>query len=274
MEQHLVHLLADTQSPVEATRSGAEQSLLALYSNQTFPLGLASISSDPSISLPLRQAALLSLKNFVLAGWSPQLDEFKGQVLLGDQAKATVRDALLDLATSNSAERKIQNIASYVVSKIASADYPNDWSGLVPTLLHLIPQATDNRLHGILKVLFELVEDGFNEEQFFGVAKDLVNALYMVATSEQRPPFSRALAVSTLRACFDTLETIMEVHKAEVKAFAEQALAHWLPFFAAIIQIVLPATSRNTVPQSTHASTENLGGVIALKLQVVKVCES
>jgi len=271
MEQRLAEVLANTQSPNASLRNGAEETLLSLCTDRTFPLCLANISSATTHPLPLRQTALLSLKNLILAGWSPHLDEFKGQVLVSEDVKPTIRDALLNLAISDSAERKIQNAASYVVAKIASSDYPHDWDGLVPNLLHFLPQASDNRLHGILKVLLELVQDGFNEEQFFGIAQDLIGALYLVATNSHRPAGTRALAVSILRACFDTLETIMEMHKAAVKAFAEQALGQWLSFFFDVLQTRLPASAEVDGPLKSANTNDHRKGVVAFKLQVVKV---
>lgn len=271
MEQRLAEVLGNTQSPNANLRNSAEEALLSLYTDKTFPLCLANISSATTHPLPLRQAALLCLKNLILAGWSAQLDEFKGQVLVDEDVKTTIRDALLNLAISDSVESKIQNAASFVVAKIASADYPHDWQGLVPTLLHILPQATDNRSRGILKVLLELVQDGFNEEQFFGIAQDLLGALYIVATDNHRPAALRALAVSILRSCFDTLETIMEMHKAAVKTFAERALGQWLSFFSDVLKTRLPLDIEVDGALRSEDTYEHRKGVIALKLQVVKV---
>lgn len=198
----------------------------------------------------------------MLAGWSSALDEFKGQILVSDENKERIRNATLELATSENTDRKIQNAASYVVSKIASADFPQDWSGLLPTLLHLIPQATGSRLHGALKVLADLVEDGFSEAQFFQVAQELVGTVHGVAQNGQIEPALRALAVSVFRSSFDTLEMILEDHKAAVKGFAEQAVDAWMPLFADVMSAKLPS-------QNEHE--ERYNGLVALKVQVIKV---
>jgi len=168
MEQELLRLLADTQSPSD-TRKAAELRLLHLYSNETFSLSLVAIASHNSVPANLRQSALSVLKSFILAAWSPKLDEFKGQILVNDANKAQLRRVLLELATTaETAERKVKSLASHAVSKIAAADFPEEWPELLPTLLHIIndPGSTDGALHGALKVLLDLVDSGFSEEQF------------------------------------------------------------------------------------------------------------
>lgn len=240
MEEQLAQLLAATHSPSEGPRNQAEQQLLSLYGHPEFPVGLVAIASHDSVPLNIRQAALLYLKTFVLAGWSPQFDEFKGQVLVSDETKARIRDALLNLSTSEQSDRKVKTAASYVVSKIASADFPEQWPDLLPRLMRLIPNGTDGQLHGALKVLDELVEDCFNEEQFFSVAKDLIKVMYDVAVNESRTPTLRALAVSVFRRCFDTFEMVMEDHKEAVKQFGQEALSVWIPFFVQMLKTRLP----------------------------------
>lgn len=267
MDELLIHLLGETHSSSGGPRQAAERQLQDLYFNENFPLTLCSIAAHDSIPISIRQSALLALKNFVLVGWSPSIDEFKGQVLVSEEAKDRLRGALLDLATSDTAERKIQSAASYVVSKIASSDYPDHWSGLLHALLQLVPEAGDTRLHGALKVLAELVEDGFSEKQFFIVAQDLVNVLRTAAENQARKPALRALAVSVFRGCFDTLEMVLEDHKVAVKTFAEGIINAWMPFFMSILKTRISEGR----PEDDN-QTEQYRGMVALKLQVVKVC--
>lgn len=272
MEEELVRILAETQSAAEAPRKHAEMQLESLYTNPLFAPGLVAVASHDSVPLNIRQAALLTLKTFVLAAWSPQLDEFKGQVLVRDEDKARLRHALLELATSDTSDRKIKSAASYAVSKIASADFPEQWPDLLPTLLHIIPQGSEGQVHGALKVLGDLVDDCFNDEQFFRVARDLVKVLYDVVISESRKSSLRALAVSVFRSCFDILEMVLENHTTEVKGFAEEALGHWTPFFIEVMKTRLPSPPSDEEEASASVTAEAYRGLVALKLQVVKVC--
>ncbi|ORY15626.1 armadillo-type protein [Clohesyomyces aquaticus] len=271
MEEQLARLLAATQSTSEADRKQAEQQLASLYGGADFPLGLISVASHPSIPLNVRQAALLYLKTFVLAGWSPQFDEFKGTILVSHENKARIRESLLDIATSDQVDRRLKIAAGYVVSKIASVDFPEQWPDLLPRLMHVIPNGTDGQLHGALKVLDELVDDGLGEDQFFGVARDLVKVVYNVAVNEARKATLRALAVSVFRGCFDILEMVMEDHKGPVKAFADEVLQEWLPFFAGVMKTRLPNPPSKQEESEDSPAAEIHRGMVALKLQVVKV---
>ncbi|GES60233.1 importin beta-5 subunit [Aspergillus terreus] len=273
MEQELLSLLADTQSPVGDTRKAAELQLVRLYSNENFPLSLAAIASHDSVPVNLRQSALSVLRTFIAATWSPHLDEFKGQVLVNDANKAQIRRVLLDLATvTDTPERKVKASASYAVSKIASADFPEQWPELLPALLQIINDANSSAgaLHGALKVLLDLVDTGFNEEQFFNVARDLVTSLFNVANNQSRKPMLRALAVSVFRACFDTLEMVLEQHKSAVKQFMDEVLGGWFPLFISTLEAPLPQPPNEDEESKETEVASQWRGAIALKLQVVK----
>ncbi|KAL9000094.1 MAG: hypothetical protein Q9169_001169 [Polycauliona sp. 2 TL-2023] len=271
MEQQVLELLAATLEPAAETRTNAERHLEQLYTNDAFPISLISIASHTSIDLALRQAALLSLKTFVLRIWSSSLDEFQGGVTISDATKDQVRHSLLALATSGDPERKVISASSYVVSKIASVDFPDQWPSLLPTLLHLIPQSHQAQLHGVLVVLGNLVEDGFDEEQFGKSAIELVRCIYDIATDEQKKLNSRALAVSIFRACFDTMELMYQTDKASVKQFMQEASDAWTPFFISVLKLPLPP-----IPTEEQEDDPELGswrGIVALKTQVVKALD-
>jgi importin-9 len=215
---------------------------------------------------------LLVLKTVVLEGWSPGMDEFKGYILVDDPTKEQIRVALLNLATGSDTDRKIKSAASLVVSKIASADFPEQWPTLLPTVLQLIPTGTDGQVHGALKVLGELVEDGLAEEQYFAVARDLVTVVYDVAVGDNRQPILRALAVDTFRKTLDFLEMVKEDHKEAVQAFANETISStWLPFFQSTLGSSLPP---KPVEKSDPPAEEHFRGLVALKMQVVKVSQT
>ncbi|KAK4574524.1 hypothetical protein LTR86_001365 [Recurvomyces mirabilis] len=272
MEAQLVRLLDETQLSQEGPRKNAEWQLKQQYSNTDFPLALTNIAAHNDIPINTRQSALLVLKTFVQACWSPQFDEFNGQLFADEGRRAQVRQALLDLALSGrDDERKVKSAASLVVSKIATADFPDDWQDLLPTVLSVIGTGTDAQLRGALKVLGELVEDCFTEEQFFKVARNLVGVVHDVAVNDNRRPILRALAVSVFRSCFDSLEVVLEDHKAAVKGFAEEILANWIPFFVSTIRSLLPPAASDEDEQDDNEAFELHRGAIALKLQAVKV---
>ncbi|KAJ5690523.1 Armadillo-like helical [Penicillium macrosclerotiorum] len=268
MEQELLTLLADTQSPQADTRKTAEAKLQQLYSNESFPISLTAIASHESVPVNLRQSSLSVLRTFIAATWSPNLDEFKGQILVNDANKAQIRRALLELATTvETPERKVKASASYAVSKIASADFPDDWPELLPSLLHIINDAatSDSALHGALKVLLDLVDTGFSM-----LPAILSPPLFAVATSQTRRPILRALAVAAFRSCFDTLEMVLEQHKVAIKQFVDELLGGWSPFFVEILKAPLPQPPSEEEANKQGEVASQWRGSIALKLQIVK----
>lgn len=271
MEQQVLDLLVATLDPSSPVRNNAEHQLEQLYTSEEFPSSLISIASHKSVTLVHRQAALLYLKKLVLKTWSPSLEEFEGPDTLSDPTKEQVRQSVLAIATAGDEERKIVAAASYVVSKIASADFPEQWPSLLPTLLHLVPQADATQLHGALVVLGSLVEDGFDEEQFSGSAIDLVRCIYNVAVDGEKSFTTRALAVSIFRACFDTMELVYQTNKASVKQFMQEASDAWSPFFIEILKLQLPYMPSEDEETQGGPAVSNWRGVIALKTQVVKV---
>ncbi|KAL8676097.1 MAG: hypothetical protein Q9186_007351 [Xanthomendoza sp. 1 TL-2023] len=271
MEQQVHDLLAATLEPAAETRTNAERHLEQLYTNDAFPISLISIASHTSVNLSLRQAALLSLKTFVLRTWSDSLDDFQDLVTINDATKDQVRQSLLALATSGDQDRKVVSASSYVVSKIASVDFPEHWPSLLPTLLQLIPQSHDNQLHGVLVVLGNLVEDGFDEEQFGKSAIELVKCIYDIATNDGKKLTSRALAVSIFRACFDTMEVMYQTEKASVKQFMQEASDAWTPFFINVLKLSLPPIP--PLDQEHDNEVASWRGTIALKTQVVKALD-
>ena len=155
--------------------------------------------------------------------------------------------------------------SSYAVGKIASHDLPDKWPELLPTLLSIVPTGTDSQVHGALRTIADIVDVSLSEDQFFSMARDIVKALTVVALDENRTPAIRALAISVFRSCFDLIDIVKEEHPKEVKAFGEELLEDWAPFFLQALKARLPdgRASEGAQPQSWN-------GLIMLKLQVLK----
>ncbi|TVY53829.1 Importin subunit beta-5 [Lachnellula cervina] len=271
MEDQLLQLLSDTQLPAEGPRKQAELHLQQAQSNPAFPGSLSAIASHASVAPEIRQSALLLLRTFVEKNWSGQSEDGPA-VPIDNAVKEQLRLQMLELATSGDADRKIKGAASYVVSKIANVDFPDQWPNLLPALLHLIPNATDAQLHGALKVLADLVEDSLSEDQFFSVARDIVNVVYDVAVNESRKSTLRALAVFVFRGTFDIMDMVKDEHGTEVRGFADEAIKAWTPFFMGVLKKPLPTRPKDDegYESGVNDGPDTWRGIIALKLQVVK----
>jgi hypothetical protein len=139
-------------------------------------------------------------------------------------------------------------------------------------LLHLIPTASEGQLHGALKVLADLVDDSLNEDQFFAVARDIIKVVYDIAINPSRKTTLRALAVSVFRGTFDIMDMVKDEHGPEIKAFADEALSTWSPFFLEVMKMALPPRPQiaDDGQDDTRREPEEWRGIIALKLQVIK----
>ncbi|KAI1169901.1 armadillo-type protein [Nemania sp. FL0916] len=264
MEEQLVQSLANTQLAAEGPRMQAELDLKRARTNPAFPLSLTNIGRHESVSVEIRQAALSSLRRFIEANWSGENDDGP-TIPIADAVKDQIRPLILDLAVNFDGDRKIKTAASFVVGKIANIDWPEQWPGLLPTLLNVVPTGSECQLHGALKVLNDLVEESLSDDQFFSMARDIIKVVYDTAVNESRKLILRALAVSVFRGCFDLMDTVKDEHHKEVTAFAEEALEGWFPFCLEILKLPLPEADPHADSQP-----ESWNGIIALKFQVVK----
>lgn len=113
MEDQLLQLLTDTQNPAEAPRKQAELHLQQAQSNPAFPTSLAAIASHASVSSQVRQSSLVVLRQFIEKNWSGEGDDGPATPIT-DATKEQLRVQLLELATSNEADRKIKSGARQV----------------------------------------------------------------------------------------------------------------------------------------------------------------
>ncbi|KAI5806722.1 armadillo-type protein [Peziza echinospora] len=256
MEQEVLHLLTNLQSSDEAPRRNAEATIQSLYGHEGFPIALTNIAVEQSLTLAYRTQALLLLKNWVLSCWSPALDDWKGPQA-PENVKQQVRDRIFPLVTND--ERKIRTTSAYVMSKIASSDFPEEWPTLLPDLLQLITNGSNNEAHGALRVLSDIVEDSFSDEQFFAVAKQLVQVLYDTASNVSRPYNLRAIAVAVFRSCLEILEMVKSDYEHDVKTFLSDALAAWVPFFVKVLEM-----------QLLQADEQTFQGLVTLKIQIIR----
>ncbi|CAG9956264.1 unnamed protein product [Clonostachys rosea f. rosea IK726] len=264
MEDQLIQLLSNTHSSEQVPRQQAEIELKRAASNPAFPQSLANIAAHTSVDTSVRQSALSTLRLFIERNWAVEELGDGPQIPIADNARAALKQSLLDLVLSGEEDRKVKIATSYAVGKIAVHDFPEQWPNLLPTVLGVISTGTDGQLHGALKVLGDLVEESLSQEQFFTMARDIAKTLTEVALNENRKPLLRSLAISVFRGCFNILEMIKGDHGDQVKPFAEELLQQWNPFFLTVLKSRLPEADLSTGQPSSWNS------VISLKVQVVK----
>jgi len=168
-------------------------------------------------------------------------------------------------------------LTANVVSKIASADFPDDWPELFPHLVSVLTaNVSDSAILGSLRVLYELVDSGLSDEQFLGVASDLVNALKQVAINGSNNSANQAMALKVLGCCFDNLEQVLQSqHAGAVRAFLDQAMPPWITFFMTVLRLPLPEVGLADFTDFVNPTSvvSKWKGVIAVKIQVIQVCQ-
>jgi len=159
-----------------------------------------------------------------------------------------------------------------VVSKIASADFPDQWPELFPQLVSVLNASqSDAAIQGSLRVLYELVDSGLSDEQFFQVARELVSSLQHVTINGNQNPTVQAMALRVLGGCFDNLEQVLATeHAPAVKAFLNESMHTWMSFFISTLKLPLPEVNGGDFGNA-NSVVHKWRGLVALKIQVIQV---
>ena len=273
----MLQLLRATTVPDTNTIKQAEQSLIKLHRQHEFPFALLHIATHNEADPGSRKAALTALRSYVNSTWSLNFEEaasYQEQAALPEDARKQVRSQILSICTSSDTSNDInQNLAASVVSKIASADFPEEWPELFPHLVSVLnSESSDAAVLGALRVLYELVDSGLSDEQFFVVARDLVNSLQHVTINTSHSHVVQAMALRVLGACFDNLEQVLATeHAPAVKAFLNESMQAWMSYFTSTLKLPLPEVASADFEDAASAAITKWKGVIALKIQVIQM---
>ncbi|BFZ62592.1 hypothetical protein YB2330_003693 [Saitoella coloradoensis] len=235
MESDLLPLLRATQSADQNARLSAELSLRQLQGQEAFPVGLSNIAASNDVDQPLRQSALILLKSYVLNNWSAESENHNPTIPVATPtAKEHVRTTLFPLLRSPSS--LILRSAAYVIARVAHADYPEQWPTFMDGVMSMMKEGGVGTT-GALTILKEFVDEGLAEDQFFGVAPDLVQTLYGIMSTEHVDNTSKSKAVSIFRSCVDLLEMFKDTHAEPIRVFADRSLPPWLEVFCQAVSL-------------------------------------
>lgn len=102
-----------------------------------------------------RLSALVYLKNYILRHWSAQFSEYRGQLCPADE-RHLIRHECFSLI--GDPDRLVRLQSGYIVSKIAGADYPEEWATILDDLMGVLGKpSTAAWLHGALVVMKGMV---------------------------------------------------------------------------------------------------------------------
>jgi hypothetical protein len=115
-------------------REGATAALQAAEIREGFCVALLKIIRQPDAAIACRLSGATYLKNFIKKNWDAPLDDAQenGSALNTEERECIRQDLLDSLLCTDVAE--LRNMLAEVLRIIATADYPQQWPALIPTL--------------------------------------------------------------------------------------------------------------------------------------------
>ncbi|KAM3584016.1 hypothetical protein VKS41_003985 [Umbelopsis sp. WA50703] len=256
MDQAVFETLSKIFDADANIRGNAEKQLQTLQSSPEFPVSLVRLSLSQELSIPQRQLAAVTLKQYIETHWSEKNDKFVGPEP-PEQVKHTVRELLLRGLSDPDTKIRVAN--AYAVSKIAHIDWPEEWPNLFNVLLELIKSSNANDVHGAMRVLTELVSNDLTVEQFPQIAPVLCPQLLAILTNDAHYSLrTRGRAVSIFRNCLEMVFMIKEEHAASAEQFLAPILPQWHEAFLVILK------------HQSQGDEETRFDEYGLKLEIVK----
>lgn len=123
MEDELIQVLTNTQSPEQPIRQQAELALVHARTNPAYPVSLANVAAHTAVDIAVRQSALTTLRQFIEANWSPEDGNGDPGVSISEEAKVQLRRTLLELTLSPEESRKVKISSRYAPLPVSRAGY-------------------------------------------------------------------------------------------------------------------------------------------------------
>lgn len=117
---------------------------------------LLCIVDAASVAEPIRQGAAVVFKNVIRQSWSRSVDSDEAPVDTCPDDRAAVKACVVELML-RSAE-KLQRVLCEAIVHITRSDFPDNWPGLLPTLVDHLRNGTAAVKLGVLSladVLFQ-----------------------------------------------------------------------------------------------------------------------
>ena len=275
MEARLIRLLTDSQSSAAVPRQRAELELndKDLNTNPIFPQALVNIASDAQVPTNNRQAALNVLHLWVKKGWSDNIPGFLGVHLVHPDKRGLIRDGLLNIAFDDNVDSKVTSGAAIIISRIALADYPDEWPNLFRDILGKLASANNAQTLGILTVLATIIDSGgIDEDAFRNNFNDIMGSIHAVVVNETLRPQTRAYAMRTFGQCFGSIWLIKQNDKQLARYMAQQILDSFSPIFDQVLSAAMPAVPTAEQEDKGEKEAMEWRDMVQLKIQVMKVC--
>ncbi|EJD54369.1 ARM repeat-containing protein [Auricularia subglabra TFB-10046 SS5] len=255
--EEIAQTLQASLSPDTNTRVAAELRLSKLFTQPETGLALASLTVAQQADPTIRQSAGVVLRKYITEHWSPFFSQFRGSappVEIKQQIRQTIFQGLSD------PNRKIRTTSAYIVSTVASSDWPDEYPDLLNNLVAALAISPD-AVHGTLQVFTEFMKNDLTEDQLVPVLNQVMPALHNILGQPQvHSPATRARTIIVFRQCVVSLVILKDQHQAIIKEATDRLLPAWLDAFKVLLE----------VDPRLDVADESNWDALAVKIQIFK----
>ncbi|KAH0951493.1 hypothetical protein HN011_002965 [Eciton burchellii] len=172
----LTELLRATIEPVQ--QKEAENQLNQIHKIIGFTPTLLQVVMTNEIDMPIRQAGVIYLKNFITTNWADkETDNGSLEFNIHEQDRAMIRDAIVDAVVH--APELIRVQLAVCISNIVKHDFPGKWTQIVDKITIYLQNPDASCWPGVLLALHQLVKNfEYKKAEERGPLNEAMNLLF------------------------------------------------------------------------------------------------
>lgn len=239
--------LETTLNPDPSQRRKAEKNLESVEGNSGFAHLLLTLINHPHFPLHIRQAAAITLKNFVKRNWRIVEGE---PSKISDADRQFVKSQIVELMLTS--PEAVQRQLAEAVCLIGAEDFPDQWPNLLPDLVQRMRSGDFNMINGVLQTansLFKRYRHEMRSDELWREIKyvldnfaDPLTELFKASIEYVK---SNAANVEALRSGYSVLVSISKIFYSlnvqDLPEYFEDHMGDWMPSFLYLLQTPVPA---------------------------------
>ncbi|KAL3121788.1 hypothetical protein niasHT_002016 [Heterodera trifolii] len=253
--EQLIRLLEATLLPDSV--KGAQDELLKLTAFPGFARTMLRIICDSNLPAHIRNAASISLKNFVRINWSGE-----GEAPLADDEREQIRSALLETMFQLPSYVRPQMIE--IVCQISKVDFPDRWPQVIQLIAHHLQAATDfDQLSVSLATLEQLINRYRHEMRSNKLWTEIILVVNTVAEpltqlyarmlqflpdpANQNTQLGPSDRLSWLQIVLELTRIYHSLISQDLPEYFEDNLTPWMEGFLQLLELKLPDLEAKSV---------------------------
>ncbi|KAL3119789.1 hypothetical protein niasHT_010080 [Heterodera trifolii] len=253
--EQLIRLLEATLLPDSV--KGAQDELLKLTAYPGFARTMLRIICDSNLPAHIRNAASISLKNFVRINWFGE-----GEAPLADDEREQIRSALLETIFQLPSYVRPQMIE--IVCQISKVDFPDRWPQVIQLIAHHLQAATDfDQLSVSLATLEQLINRYRHEMRSNKLWTEIILVVNTVAEpltqlyarmlqflpdpANQNTQLGPSDRLSWLQIVLELTRIYHSLISQDLPEYFEDNLTPWMEGFLQLLELKLPELEAKSV---------------------------